>query len=214
MGREHLDGLHAGTASAVREMAHRAAFAPILRTCTGPLRVEGEPLFRPAVYVANHASHADTVVLREAVGGDVRRRLAVAAADVYFFGTRRRGLAATVGIGAFPFPRSGALGLRRAEELLSAGWSVVLFPQGTRDPKAEYRPGALRLAEDGWPVVPVGISGTERILPKGAVWPRRHPVAVVFGAPLPPMTTGQDGLACLAATLGRLVERARRQAGS
>jgi 1-acyl-sn-glycerol-3-phosphate acyltransferase len=36
------------------------------------------------------------------------------------------------------------------------------------------------------PIVPVGIGGSEHILPKGKVLPRIHRVAVSVGEPLPP----------------------------
>jgi 1-acyl-sn-glycerol-3-phosphate acyltransferase len=34
------------------------------------------------------------------------------------------------------------------------------------------------------PVVPVRVRGTFEALPKGRIWPRRHPVQVAFGAAL------------------------------
>lgn len=182
-GRRLLDGAGATPAAFVREAIQRALWNPALRLWCRPLIADGLPLKRPAVYVANHASHADTALVRAAMGTG-RRRLAVAAADDYFFATARRGAAFTLAVGAFPFPRSGDIGLRRAAALLSSEWSVLLYPQGTRDSGSEFRPGALRLAHAGWPIVPVGIAGTDVVLPKGARRPWRAATAVSFGAPL------------------------------
>jgi 1-acyl-sn-glycerol-3-phosphate acyltransferase len=183
-GRALLDGRRARLGGALREAVQRTLWDTAIRVWCSPFTVEGSPAAAPAVYVANHASHADTAAVRAAMGARARRKLAVAAADDYFFSTSRRAAAFTVAVGAFPFPRSGALGLRRADDLLSNGWSVLLYPQGTRSAGSEYRPGVLRLAAVGWPIIPVGIAGTDVVLPKGAQRPWRAPTAVVFGTAL------------------------------
>lgn len=132
----------------------------------------------PVVFVANHASHADTVVLLEVLARD--RPLAVAAADDYFFNDTLKGLALAGSLGAFPFPREGSRGLRRTEDLLAAGWSVLIYPQGTRG-GGKFRSGIGRLAEAGAVLVPVGVVGTKHVLPKGTRWPHRHRVSVHIG---------------------------------
>ena len=193
----------------MREAVQRAIWNPALRMWATPFRVEGAPATTPAVYVANHGSHADTAAVRAAVGATARRSLAVAAADDYFFSTPQRAAAFAVAVGAFPFPRSGDLGLQRATALLAGGWSVLLYPQGTRDPGSEFRLGALRLARDGWPIVQIGIAGTGSVLPKGARRPRRAPVAVVFGAALQPaQLAGDDGRALFVAAICGVANRA------
>ena len=86
--------------------------------------------------------------------------------------------------GAFPFPRHGTQGIERAEALLASGRSVLLFPEGTRSRDGEVAPfrcGAGFLARLGVTIVPVGITGTRDVFPKGARLPRRAPVALVFG---------------------------------
>jgi 1-acyl-sn-glycerol-3-phosphate acyltransferase len=132
----------------------------------------------PVVFVANHASHADTVVLLEVLAR--HRPLAVAAADDYWFKDKVRGLALAASLGAFPFPREGLRGLRRTEELLAAGWSVLIYPQGTRG-GGKFRSGIGRLAAAGAVLVPIGVVGTRHVLPKGSRWPQRHAVSVRVG---------------------------------
>lgn len=213
-GRHLLDGAAAGRGAALREAVQRAVWNPALRVWARPFRVQGEPLPTPAVYVANHASHADTAAVRAAVGAVVRRQLAVAAADDYFFSTTRRAAACTIAVGAFPFPRHGDLGLQRATALLTEGWSVLLYPQGTRNAGSEFRPGALRLGREGWPVVPVGIAGTGSVLPKGARRPRHASAAVVFGQPLQPgRVADEQGRDVFAAAILDAAHRATRLAG-
>ena len=156
-------------------MPVRMLFCPLTVNYTAPLPRE------PVVFVANHNSHADTVVLLDVLAR--RRPLAVAAADDYWFRDRLRGYALAGSIGAFPFPREGARGLRRTEELLAAGWSVLIYPQGTRG-GGKFRSGIGRLAAAGAVLVPVGVVGTRYVLPKGQRWPRRHRVAVNIGKAL------------------------------
>lgn len=209
-GRSLLDGAGEGRGALLREGVQGLAWAPALRLFCRPFVVEGAAADGPCVYAANHASHADTAAVRAALGRAARRRLAVGAAEDYFFTTRARAAGFTVAVGAFPFPRSGDEGLRRAAELLTAGWSVLLYPQGTRSGDGRYRPGALRLAADGWPVVPVGIAGTDAILPKGARFPRRAATAVVIGAPLKQRAlTGPSGMDAFVDGIDRAAARAQ-----
>ncbi|MGH9043719.1 MAG: lysophospholipid acyltransferase family protein [Acidimicrobiales bacterium] len=93
--------------------------------------------------------------------------------------------------GVFPVERGGVdrASVRRAEEVLSAGALLVVFPEGTRKsgPVGQLLDGvAFLAARSGAPVVPVGISGTERAMPKGSVLPRPVKVRVALGAPLSP----------------------------
>jgi 1-acyl-sn-glycerol-3-phosphate acyltransferase len=65
----------------------------------------------------------------------------------------------------------------------------VLFPEGERKSGPTVQPlfdGATYIAmKAGVPIIPVGIGGSERAMPKGAkfIWPRK--VHVVVGAPIP-----------------------------
>jgi 1-acyl-sn-glycerol-3-phosphate acyltransferase len=86
--------------------------------------------------------------------------------------------------------------LRALEDALAAGSPVAVFPEGTRQSGAEIAElfaGAAFLAlKLGVPIVPVGIGGSEHILPKGKVFPRIHRVAVSVGRPiLPPALDGR-----------------------
>ena len=147
--------------------------------------VEGAVLICPT-----HASHLDFSTLRLALGPRHRSRLAPAVAADYFATSRLRWFFAAW-LGAFPFERRrrGATdSFTAAARLLGAGWSVVIFPEGTRSRDGSigpFKPGAGLLAErSGCEVLPVRIIGTWRVLPPGAHLPRRGRVEVRFGAPL------------------------------
>lgn len=75
-------------------------------------------------------------------------------------------------------------------ELLADGWSVLMFPEGTRSPDGyfgEFAPAVAEVARDqGVPVVPVGLRGTFAAHPRGSSWPQagRPRVSVRYGAPI------------------------------
>jgi 1-acyl-sn-glycerol-3-phosphate acyltransferase len=100
--------------------------------------------------------------------------------------------------------------LRALEDALAAGSPVAVFPEGTRKsgPQiAELYAGAAYLAiKLGVPIVPVGVGGSEHILPKGKLLPRIHRVAVSVGHPIAPPVP--DGRARRAAAT-RLTEELR-----
>jgi 1-acyl-sn-glycerol-3-phosphate acyltransferase len=86
--------------------------------------------------------------------------------------------------------------MRALEGVLERGEPVAIFPEGTRHSGpviAELFAGAAYLSvKFGVPIVPVGVGGSEHILPKGKVFPRVHRVAVSVGEPLyPPALEGR-----------------------
>ncbi|MBI4180621.1 MAG: 1-acyl-sn-glycerol-3-phosphate acyltransferase, partial [Chloroflexi bacterium] len=102
----------------------------------------------------------------------------------YFFGR----------LGAFPIHR-GRLdrqALRQAQRVLVNGLALVIFPEATRSKNAQLGPAfpgsALIAVRSGAPILPVGITGTEKI--KGATWWLHRPrITVNIGRPfhLPPL---------------------------
>lgn len=79
-----------------------------------------------------------------------------------------------------------ALGVALAH--LQAGEPVVIFPEGRRSDDGALKRGKPGLgylvAESQCQVIPVYISGTFKVLPVGAQWPKFYPVGVTFGKPL------------------------------
>ena len=145
------------------------------------------------VVVANHSSHADTAVLLAALPPKARPVFG-AAAD-YWFDVPVRRFIATALAGVLPVRRSGdgsyAALLAAARPALKAGRTVVIYPEGTRSTDGnigEFRSGALRLAREcGVPIVPVALTGTADVLPKGGRW-SPAPMQVHIGGPIDPHT--------------------------
>jgi 1-acyl-sn-glycerol-3-phosphate acyltransferase len=79
--------------------------------------------------------------------------------------------------------------------VLEGGEPLVLFPEGTRrsGPVVEdvFDGAAYVALRTGAPIVPVGIGGSERAMPKGAKFLRPVKLHMVVGEPLqPPVTEG------------------------
>jgi 1-acyl-sn-glycerol-3-phosphate acyltransferase len=83
-------------------------------------------------------------------------------------------------------------GTGTARRLVEEGWSLLVYPEGTRSRDGwlgRWRHGAARLClEQQVAAVPVALRGTFGAMPRGRAWPRpgRPPVSVRFGRPLVP----------------------------
>jgi 1-acyl-sn-glycerol-3-phosphate acyltransferase len=79
--------------------------------------------------------------------------------------------------------------VQEAVNALKAGRSFLVFPEGTRSPDGRLqrlKKGAFVMAiEAGAPVVPVSISGSGKIMPKGEFVMRPGRVRITIHAPIP-----------------------------
>ena len=150
-------------------------------------------LERPAIFSSNHASHLDTPLLLSALPDRFRHRTVVAAAADYFFDRRFKAMVSALALAAVPIDRTSVSrrSLRRVEELVADGWSLIIFPEGGRTADGwgqEFKAGAAYVATRCQvPVVPVHIEGTRRAWRKGGGVQRAR-TAVTFGAPIAPGT--------------------------
>lgn len=186
-------------AIALRECFSRLLLHPLLVVVARP-RVEGRTEMERALaamsdgrdvalFTGNHGSHLDIPLLRYALPGRLRRRLAIAAAADYFFERPFLRYLVSFAAAAFPFERthSPRAALTAVERQLATGWSIALFPEGTRSRDGSlgaFRPGiGLIAAGTGAPVVPYALVGAHAILPPGG-WLRPGRTIVRFGLPL------------------------------
>lgn len=102
-------------------------------------------------------------------------------------------------LGGFPV-RRGTVdreALRRCVAVIEGGEPLVVFPEGGRQSGPTVRPlfeGAAYVAiRTGVPVLPVGVGGSERAMPKGSRWLRPVKVHLVVGPPLWPPPAGPSG---------------------
>jgi 1-acyl-sn-glycerol-3-phosphate acyltransferase len=95
-------------------------------------------------------------------------------------------------LGAFPVHRGSAdrEALRLSMSIIEHGEPLVLFPEGTRQQGAEvqtlFEGAAYVASRTGVAIVPVGIGGSERAMPKGAKMLHPCKIVVVVGKPISP----------------------------
>jgi 1-acyl-sn-glycerol-3-phosphate acyltransferase len=176
-----------------REVAQKGGLEPLFRSQVRT-HVEGlDVLARlegPVIFVANHASHLDTPLILLSLPKQWRRRTAVAAAADYFFDTWWRAVGSSIVFNTFPIERRGGTMATTPGEVLADGWSLVIFPEGTRSPDGfvgKFQLGAAYLAtQHQVPVVPIAHRGTFAVMPRGQGWPSpgRRRLTVRFGEPL------------------------------
>ena len=157
-----------------------------------PVRVPGlerlPPPGSPSVYVSNHASYLDSMVLVAAIPRTLSFVAKRELADQFVAGVFLTRIG-TVFVERFDKER-GLEDARRAGAAIGGGRSLVYFAEGT----LSRRPGLLPFhmgafvaaAEAGVSVVPIAIRGTRSVLRDGSHVPRRAPITVVVGSPIEP----------------------------
>ena len=171
--------------------------------------VEG-PLPQPCVYVANHGSYIDIMLLFKTIPGYLNMMGKHTLAKIPLWGPLFGRVYITV-------DRTSALSRGRAlvaaRQGLAAGRSIAIFAEGRISPTPgrellPFQDGAFQLAiAAGVPVVPVSMPLNHMFMPdvKGSLRVRHHRLKIVFHAPI--QTTGLTtadvpGLkACVAAQL-------------
>ena len=126
--------------------------------------------FHPCIYTSTHQSSIDYTLLATIIDDYVTPSNHFISDFILFMRVPRYAL----GIYYIPKGKISELdaGYKNFNEALKIGSSVIIFPEGTRNPTNKLKPfksGAFRLATtQGVPIVPVIISGTGKIVSKGS----------------------------------------------
>lgn len=172
----------------------RMVIAPLARLVYRP-HLEGRanvPKTGPVIFASNHLSFIDSIAIPVAAPRPVH----FLAKASYFEG---RGFSGWVqrefftAIGAIPVHRGAGQAaldaLDQQRRLLDEGSAVALYPEGTRSLDGRLYKGRTGVAflalQTGAPVVPVGLIGTDKVMPVGSRMPSlRQRATVRFGEPL------------------------------
>ena len=143
----------------------------------------------PAVYMANHVSHFDVFALLGYLEVQFRWTVKKELFRIPLLGLAMR-RAGYILVDRFNHEKAME-SIKRAAATVRAGTSVLIFPEGTRSCDGElkypFKKGGFHLArEAGVPIVPVTVSGTYRILPKGGAIVRPGTITIVVGKPIDP----------------------------
>jgi len=170
--------------------AAKTVIAPATRA-VWPQRVEGVhhlPRRGPVILASNHLALIDPLFIGVACPRPVRF---IAKQELFDEGTlpRRLFTRALRAIGQLSVDRRPGESAQQAMDnslaVLEGGEVFGIFPEGTRSPDGRLYRGQTGLAwlalTTGAPVVPVALTGTERILPPGRKVPSLNRVGVRFG---------------------------------
>ena len=143
---------------------------------------------QPYVFMSNHRSHLDVLAAMAALEEFQLRWVAKKElTNVPVFGWALRHTGHVI------IDRSNheqaIASLRAARAQMLDGVSVIIFPEGTRAPTDDellpFKKGGFMLAlETGFPVVPMAVRGSRRLLPKGSRSVAAGEIDLVIGAPI------------------------------
>lgn len=140
----------------------------------------------PYIFAANHQSQFDIFAIQGHFPYDFRWLAKKELFEVPLFG-RAMHQAGNISVDR-AHSRQAIKSLDEAAQRISDGTSVIIFPEGTRSPDGNLLPfkaGTMVLAiKARVPVVPVSITGTHAIMPKGKLLPRPGRVKIRIGDPI------------------------------
>lgn len=178
-----------GTTSLIRKL--ELCWAKLSVFVSGvKLQVEKSELKKEENYIflANHQSNLDIPIILSSFSEFFPRFLAKESLfKIPFFGPGMRKT------GHIPIDREnkrkGMQALQAAVQRAKAGESILIFPEGTRNPKGdklqEFQIGAfIIILKSGLPVVPLIINGTNKILPKGSKFVQKGTVQLLALSPM------------------------------
>lgn len=185
---------HSAIGDFLRLTIHFAILRPFVKLVFG-VRITGLYHLRDLdrfIVIANHNSHLDVFLLFYLLAGRDIIRTHIVAEETYF--ARSTIIFRMVGFLFRPVwirrgdPDLEGDPLAAIKDVLDAGDNLIVFPEGTRGEPGVMQPfksglGRVMCEYRGIPIVPVFLSGAERVLPKGSPVPLPFWTHVVVGPP-------------------------------
>jgi 1-acyl-sn-glycerol-3-phosphate acyltransferase len=178
------------------------------------LAVDGQervPRDTPVVFMSNHESWLDIPALLATIPVQVRFLAKKSLFSWPAFGW------AIAAMGFIPVDRenrrTAVKSFEEAAARIRAGRSVLIFPEETRTVDGNLLPfqrgGFLIALKAGIPIVPVGLNGPRRCLPKHSYLLRPGTITVRFGGPIPTAGHGVTDKGELMAEVRQAIEELR-----
>ena len=171
----------------------RALAGPFLRLLGRPELTGAEhiPATGGAILASNHLSIVDSIFLPFMVD----RPVTFAAKSEYFTGTRPIDRITSAYMRATNQLSVDRAQVRAGQDMLEAALGLLregalfgIYPEGTRSPDGRLYRGRTGIGwlalNSGLPVIPVAMSGTDRVLPPGHRIPRMAKIRITVGKPL------------------------------
>lgn len=161
----------------------------ILWVCGGQVKVKGlENVDRhvPRIYLSNHQSYFDIFALLAYLPADFKFVLKQELMKIPLLGLAMR-QAGYIAIDRED-PRKAVKSMNEAAMKIKQGASLLIFPEGTRSADGKLQPfkrgGFLLAFKAGCDVVPVAISESHKIVPKGSLKINKGTFALNIGRPI------------------------------
>lgn len=145
------------------------------------------------IILANHNSHLDTLSLLSSLPGKLLWKVKPVAAEDYFGKTRFQASLSNYFINTLLIRRKGEKDtehdpLRKMLDAIDEGYSLILFPEGTRgkpEQMGKIKSGIARILSQRPHVkyVPVFMTGMGRSLPKGEMLILPYKSSIFYGEP-------------------------------
>jgi 1-acyl-sn-glycerol-3-phosphate acyltransferase len=178
-------------------MARRIWAPGILAMALVRLDVEGLETVdwqRPYLIAANHRSFLDIPILFRGLPQNLRFLVKSELRHLPFLGWYIKAMG-MVFVDRRDRSR-GLEGVRQASEIARAGQTLVVFPEGTRSKDGRLQKlktgGLLAAIQSGLPVLPVAITGDEKVLPTGPYRARAGRARLRIGRPIETTAFGPE----------------------
>jgi 1-acyl-sn-glycerol-3-phosphate acyltransferase len=185
------------------------------------IRAEGMENVQPGqhyIFLSNHVSNLDPPVLLPLIPGRTSVFLKRSLMDIPLLGTAMR-MAKFVPVTRGHSREEAQRSVAAAADALRSGLHITVFPEGTRSPDGNLLPfkkGAFFLAEGtGAPIIPIVITGAERMMPRSTLRIRPGEAHVAFLPPVFPADSAsrEDLMERVRSAMQAELDRRRNVAG-